>query len=581
MAVFTRSTGERAGLEAASWPGGDGRGPGPLGTARTAVLRRWWWAAVAVAIAAASLAAVAATAGPPTYPVTARFAQAPGLFPGADVEVLGVPVGTVTAVDNVGDEVVVRLAVDRGRPLPATVGAALVSPELLGEPSIDLTPGYTGGPRLASGAVIPLSRTAVPVSTEQVLKSLRRTLERLDPRAVGGLVSNLAQDLRGQGKSLNKLIAGAAGTLKLLATKASALGQLNGSLAQLTGALDARTSQITRLITDYDTVSGVIAQHSSQLGGALVQLSQASGQLVQLLVPNLGPVESDVGTIATVGRTIDRNLTSVDEVLSSEVALFTGARRVYTPTYNWLTLNAQTPAGLTGALLIGMVRSRLEGVCRRILAHHATGLTEKQRKTLETCGKPTSTYFDAVTSQIPAILRDVRAGKLPSSASPASMFSKGLNTVPGVTSSSSKKSSTNPATNPAPTTTSPPPGSGGSATGTGGTPSTSGTGSTGGSGSSTGTCFDVLGILECTSSGSTTSTSSPSGSGSNGLLSYDRPARAPHTPSLTPRSVRALPPLPQDAPGARHRRAQARLQSHHVTRRHRHRRRVRREGSRR
>jgi phospholipid/cholesterol/gamma-HCH transport system substrate-binding protein len=567
MAIFTRSHEDRATLRTAPWPGGNGHGPGTFGTARTALRKRWWWAVVAVVVAAGSLAAVEATGGPSTYPLTARFAQAPGLFPGADVEVLGVPVGTVTSVKNVGDEVVVKLAVDRGHPIPAAVRASLVSPEILGEPSIDLSPGYMGGPALRSGAVIPMSRTAVPVSTEQVLKSLRQTLERVNPHAVGNLVSNLAQDLSGQGKNLNRLIAGAAGTLKVLATKAGTLGQMNGSLAQLTGALDARTSQITQLITDYDTVSGVIAQHGSQLGNALVQLSQASGQLVQLLIPNLESLESDVGTITTAGRTLDRNITSIDEILASEVALFTGARRVYTSTYNWLTLNAQSPTGLTGAILAGMVRSRLEGVCRRILAHHATGLSAQQRKTLETCGRPTSTYFNSITSMIPTILNDVRDGKIPAPSSPASMFSKGLAKIPGAKSASSKTSTkSSSGTTPSKTSTN----------GTGGTG-----GSTGGSGSSgtktaTKTCLTVLGIRKCTTSGSSNSASTTNSTSktSNGLLSYDVPAKGAHVPAVAASAVDELPPLPSGVPGTATHRARASLQvqrtHHYLARRHRH-----------
>ncbi len=564
MAIFTRSTEDRASLGTAPWAAsdgnghgnGNGHGRGPLGAARSVVRRPWWWAILAVVLAAATLAGVEVTAGPGTYLVSARFARAPGLFPGAAVEVLGVPVGTVTSVRNVGDEVVVKLAISRDERVPRGVTAALVSPEILGEPDIDLTPGYTGGPTLRAGAVIPMSKTAVPVSTEQVLKSLRTTLERINPRAVGGLVSNLAQDLHGQGKNLNRLISGAAGTLQLLATKADTLGQMNGSLAQLTGALDARTSQITQLITNYDTVSGVIAQHSSQLSSALVQFSQASSELVQLLEPNLVPIEKDVGTVTTVGRTLDRNLTSIDEILSSEVALFTGARRVYTSTYNWLTLNSQSPTGLTGAILTSMVRSRLEGVCRRILAHHATGLTATQRKTLETCGSTSSRFFTKSLSQLPAILNDVRAGRLPAAGSAASMFAKGLEKIPGVRSSSpngssAKKTSTQPTST---STTNPTSGSGG--TGTTGSGTTSG----GSTGTATKTC--LLGLLKCGSSGSGTT----SGSGS-GLLSYDVPAAA-HRATLRASAVQELPPLPAGAPGAvRHLRH---LRRHHHRRDHHH-----------
>lgn len=583
MAIFTRPRDDVDTPTAAAPPPAGGRGGGVprLRRAGRAVHQRWGWLLVAVVVAAASLVGTEVAGGTATYPVTAVFAQAPGLFPGAAVEVLGVPVGTVTSVRNVGDEVVVGLAIARGRPVPARAEASLVSPQILGEPSIELAPGYTGGATLRAGATIPMRRTAVPVSTERVLKSLQAMLKKVNPRAVGALVTNLAQDLRGQGKNLNTLIAGAAGTLKLLATKADDLGQLSGSLARLTGTLDARTSQITQLITDYDTVSGVIAGHSSQLGGAVAQLSQASTQLIQLLVPNLGPIESDVGSVTRVGRTLDRNLTSVDKTLSSATALFAGAERVYTPTHNWLTLNSQLPVGLTGALLAGQVEHRLEGVCRRILAHHATGLTAKQRQTLATCGNRSSSFFGPIIDQIPTVLNDVRAGKLPT-VTPAQIFKQGLAKIPGAAgSSAASPPASSPSTAPAPSGQ---PGTPGPASGTPATPTSPGTSKT-----AKKTCLGgLLGTtLQCTTGSSGTSTSG--GSGSGGLLAYRVPATkkpavaapagavvapapvgagAPTSPALTAPATRDLPPLPSSAPGARHGRVHRHRSDRHRSDRH-------------
>ena len=220
----------------------------------------------------------------PTYPVNVNYASAPGLFTGAAVDVLGVKVGTVTQVRNVGDKVHVVLAVDQGTKIPAAAFASLVAPQLLGSPDVDLNPGYTGGPALSPGATIPEDHTAVPVSTDEVLKELQKTLNALNPHAVGDLVTNLATDLDGQGANLNKLIASAAGTVQLLAEKGNDLGQLNGTLAQLTGTLDSDTANIESLVQQYDTVSTTVAQHSGQLNDAITQLAGASTGLVNLLV---------------------------------------------------------------------------------------------------------------------------------------------------------------------------------------------------------------------------------------------------------------------------------------------------------
>ncbi|MGH9109266.1 MAG: MCE family protein [Acidimicrobiales bacterium] len=576
MTIFTRPAAPDT--PATGTPGGSGEGgsgPAPpaggepgsvLRSAPRRARRRWWWVLVAAIVAAGSLVAVDVTSAPAAYPLGAVFAKAPGLFPGAAVEVLGVRVGTVTSVHNVDDSVRVGLSVDNGRPIPAGARASLVEPELLGEPDIELDPGYTGGPALASGAVIPESRTAVPVSTEQLLKSLQRTLDAVNPHAVGDLITNLAQDLNGQGQGLNKLIAGAAGTLTLLAAKTDDLGQLSGALAQLTGTLDSRTSEISKLITDYDTVSGVIAQHGGQLGDSITQLSRASTQIVQLLTPNLGSLEQDVGTITTVGRTLDRNLGNVDQTFRSATALFAAAQRAYTPTHNWLTLNLQAPAGVTGAYVAGLVRDRLAGVCRRVAAHHASGLSPAQLQTLAQCGNPSSGFFDPIIDQIPAILNAVASGTAPPSApSPAAMLGQGLAEIPGLpqgpSGSAAGSSTPSPAapglgTAPTTTTTAPPAGSSG---GTGSSPCL------GGLLGSTLQCSSGSGGSGAGGSGAGSSTNGSGGSGSGGssgglggLLSYRRPlgSAASGTPGPAPAlrtsGLGVLPPLPRTAPGAGH-----------------------------
>jgi phospholipid/cholesterol/gamma-HCH transport system substrate-binding protein len=402
------------------------------------------FATVAVVLVAGILVAVGVTKSAPTYPINVVYSSAPGLFTGAAVDVLGVKVGTVTDVQNVGDTVHVTLAVNQGTHVPRTAFASLVAAQLLGSPDVDLNPGYTGGAYLASGATIPEQRTAVPVSTDEVLKELQHTLNAINPNAVGDLVTNLATDLDGQGGNLNKLIASAAGTVQLLAEKGDDLGQLNGTLGQLTGTLDTDTSNIEQLVEQYDTVSTTIAQHSGQLNDAITQLAGASTGLVDLLVPNLQPLEADVGTVTTAGRTLDRNLAAVDEVLQNGNNLFQGAARAYDPTYNWLNLNIQAAPGVSGAYMAGLIRDRLAGVCRRIVANHSTGLSAAELAALNECGNPDSGFFDPLLNDIPNIL-DALTGQGSATTTPSSLMQQGLEQIANAAQGSGGSASSAPA----------------------------------------------------------------------------------------------------------------------------------------
>jgi phospholipid/cholesterol/gamma-HCH transport system substrate-binding protein len=385
------------------------------------------WSVAAIVAAAAVVVGLEVTKSTPTYPLNVVYSSAPGLFTGAAVDVLGVKVGTVTDVQNVGNHVDVTLAVDRGTKIPNTAFASLVQPQLLGSPDVDLNPGYTGGPYLQPDATIAPDHTAVPVSTDEVLKELQRTLNALNPNAVGHLVSNLATDLDGQGANLNKLIASAAGTVQLLADKGNDLGQLNGTLAQLTGTLDTDTSQIEQLVEQYDTVSSTVAQHSGQLNDAITQLAGASSGLVNLLVPNIQPLESDVGTVTTVGRTLDRNLSNVDEILAEGNDLFQGAARAYDPNYDWLDLNLEFAPGVTGAYIAGLLRDRLAGICRRIAANHSQGMPASVLAQLNLCGNPSSGFFDPLLNDIPTILDQLTSNS--GSSTVQGVLQQGLNQI--------------------------------------------------------------------------------------------------------------------------------------------------------
>ena len=56
--------------------------------------------------------------------VTVMFSRAVGLYPGSEVRVLGVPIGTVTAVTPMGDHVAVELEYDSAIKVPASASAA-------------------------------------------------------------------------------------------------------------------------------------------------------------------------------------------------------------------------------------------------------------------------------------------------------------------------------------------------------------------------------------------------------------------------------------------------------------------------
>ncbi len=378
----------------------------------------------------------------PTYSIRVDFPSAPGLFVGNAVDLLGVPIGSVARVSVSKSGVVSELDIDKNIVLPREVKASLVSPQLLGEPSIELFPGYTGGARMTPGGVVPETRTSVPVSTNELLKALSSYLTGINPKNIGDLVNNLSQDLSGQSQQLNSLIHNAAGTIQVLANKGDSLGQLVTSLSKLSEVLRSHDTQTAQLITDYNSVSNVIAQSQLQLGQAVSALDYMSKQLAGILNPNLYPLQGDINTLTTAGRTLYRNLSSIDQTLSSTVALFQGAGSAYDPKHQWLSVDLTLSPSTTSAVIGAMVRDQLAGICRRILANHSNGLSASDITTLKACGNPASGFFNSIVDTIPTALSALPGGgsaNLSSSANAdqvlQSAFSNGLSQIPGITQS--------------------------------------------------------------------------------------------------------------------------------------------------
>ena len=103
---------------------------------------------------------------------TVYFPRTVHIYAGGDVTVLGIKVGSITAVKPQGDRVRVDIKYDASQRIPADASAVILTPTLVADRVVQLTPAYTGGPVMADTAVIPLQKTGVPLELDQVFQNL-------------------------------------------------------------------------------------------------------------------------------------------------------------------------------------------------------------------------------------------------------------------------------------------------------------------------------------------------------------------------------------------------------------------------
>ena len=79
--------------------------------------------------------------------LTASFPRTVSLYEGSDVRVLGVAVGEVESIEPNGTSVKVKMWYDADVEIPEDADAVIVSPSIVGDRFVQLTPVYTEGPR--------------------------------------------------------------------------------------------------------------------------------------------------------------------------------------------------------------------------------------------------------------------------------------------------------------------------------------------------------------------------------------------------------------------------------------------------
>lgn len=213
--------------------------------------------------------------------VTAYFSQAISIYPGTDVDIMGVPVGKVTGIHPEGSRVKVTMQYDRRYRLPANVKAAIITPTLIADRFVQLAPAYTSGATLHDHASIPMARTAVPVEMDDIYKNLDQLSTALGPQgankkgALGRLLHTSAGALQGNGALGNKLISNLSQAMQTLGDNSGALFDTLDGLASVSETLNQNDATVQRFLTRFNGVSTELSGESGDLSRALNAIANA------------------------------------------------------------------------------------------------------------------------------------------------------------------------------------------------------------------------------------------------------------------------------------------------------------------
>lgn len=326
------------------------------------------WLSVAVAVVVLAVAAYVVAPRLTRDDFTAEFTSVTGLYVGDEVKVMGVAIGGIDAIEPAGDKVRVRLHVDTGQPIPADAKAVIMSPNLVSSRFVQLAPAYTGGPRLADGATIPLGRTAVPVEWDQIKAQLQRLATALgptdtDPRGpLGQVLDTAAANLRGEGPSLHQTMTALSVAMKTLSEGRGDLVSIVANLQVFVTALSQSGEQIVAINDRLATVSTLLADDRGDLGDALTGLDGTLGEVTRFVADNRDRLGSAADNLSSVAATLARQRDGLAQVLHVAPNALANLDNIYQPAHN----------AVVSALALSNFANPVNFVCSAIAAAEQT-----------------------------------------------------------------------------------------------------------------------------------------------------------------------------------------------------------------
>ena len=257
-----------------------------------------------------------------TKTVTAHFPRAVSVYKGTDVRVLGVNVGRVTAVIPEGNSVRVEMEYDADVDLPKDAKAAVVTPTLVADRFVQLTPVYTSGPTMKDGADIALPDSGVPVELDRIYASIRDLAEALGPNGVNkdGTLNHLleagANALDGQGQRGNEMIRQLSAAAATFGEGAGPLFDTVTELAQFTDTLATNDKLVRAFVRDLAGVSASLVSERAEIQKALQAVADSVGTVKTFVQDNRQALVTDVQKLTRLMKTINSERDSIDTALA-------------------------------------------------------------------------------------------------------------------------------------------------------------------------------------------------------------------------------------------------------------------------
>lgn len=278
-----------------------------------------------------------------TNTYSAYFTNATGLFVGDEIRILGVAVGVVDKIEPQPASSKVTFSVDSQYSIPADARAAILSPSLVTARAVQLVPAYSGGPKLAAGAAIPLNRTAVPVEWDDFRKQLEKLTESLQPtgpdgaNSLGEFINSAADNVRGEGDTAHDTIVKLSQAISALGDHADDIFSTVRNLQLLVSALFSSSELLASFNRNLASTTALFTNSPNEIANAVQGLDAALVDLRGFLADNRESIGVTFDRLGSITTALNDSRADIKQILHVVPTVFQNFTNIYQPAQGAMT----------------------------------------------------------------------------------------------------------------------------------------------------------------------------------------------------------------------------------------------------
>ncbi len=247
----------------------------------------------------------------------ARFTDVAGVLAGDDVRIAGVKVGRVTDIRLVeGDTAELEFTVDSAIALSTSIKAKIRYRNLVGQRYLALTEGPSAQ-RLRANGLIPLSQTTAALDLTVVFNGFRPLFTGLSPQDVNAFAFEIIKLLQGEGGTVTHLLERTASLTTTLADRDELIGRVITNLNSVLGVLDQRDTQLSETVKQLQLFVSGLAADRAAIGDAIANIGGLAQATTGLLHEARPALAADLAALNTLTGTLQANTSAIESTLAN------------------------------------------------------------------------------------------------------------------------------------------------------------------------------------------------------------------------------------------------------------------------